>query len=89
MCGFGIGTIFQFAIFIIVILVLLALLKFAFGSWFTGLGTGPYWPVIQIVIGGVIAILILLFLWKLAECAGLIGGRVGEVESMIRLAMLQ
>jgi hypothetical protein len=77
MCGFGIGTIFQFAIFIIVVLVLLALLKFAFGSWFTGLGTGPYWPVIQIVIGGVVAILILLFLWKLAECSGLLGGRMG------------
>jgi hypothetical protein len=28
------------------------------------------------VIGGVIAILILLFIWRLAECAGLFG-RVG------------
>jgi hypothetical protein len=28
------------------------------------------------VIGGVVAILILLFLWRLAECAGLFG-RVG------------
>jgi hypothetical protein len=89
MCGFGIDVIFRVAIFIIVVLVILALIRYAAGSWFTGLGTGPYWPVIQIVIGGVIAILILLFLWKLAECAGLLGGRMGEVEPMIRLAMLQ
>jgi len=76
MCGFGIGTIFQAAIFIIVVLVVLALLRAAFGSWFASITTAPYWNIIQIVIGGVIAILILLFLWRLAECAGVVG-RVG------------
>ena len=76
MCGFGIGTIFQVAIFIIVVLVVLALLRAAFGQWFAGVTAAPYWNIIQIVIGGVIAILILLFLWRLAECAGVVG-RVG------------
>ena len=75
MCGFGIGTIFQVAIFVIVVLVVLALLRILLGDWFAGL-TGDYWNVIRIVIGGVVAILILLFLWRLAECAGLFG-RVG------------
>ena len=73
MCGFGIGTIFQVAIFVIVVLVILALLRVAFGQWFVNITTAPYWNVIQIVIGGVIAILVLLFIWRLAECAGLLG----------------
>lgn len=72
MCGFGISTIFQVAIFIIVVCVVFALLQWAFGSWFVNVSATPYWPVIRIVIGGVIAILILLFLWRLAECAGLL-----------------
>ena len=76
MCGFGIGTIFQVAIFIIVVLVILALLRAAFGQWFAGITAAPYWNIVQIVIGGVIAILVLLFLWRLAECAGVVG-RVG------------
>lgn len=88
MCGFGIGTIFQVAIFIIVVLVILALLRMAFGQWFNTAAI-PFWGYIQIVIGGVVAVLILLFLWRLAECAGLLGGRVSEVESMIKLALLQ
>ena len=76
MCGFGIELIFKVAIFIIVVLVILALLRAAFGGWMAGLTSAPYWNIIQIVIGGVIAILVLLFIWKLAECAGLVG-RVG------------
>jgi hypothetical protein len=80
MCGFGIGTIFQVAIFVIVVLVVLALLRILFGGWFTNITSTPYWNVIQIVIGGVIAILVLLFLWKLAECSGLIGGRMGALD---------
>lgn len=77
MCGFGIGTIFQVAIFVVVILVILALLRAAFPGWFTGFG--QYSNIIQIVIGGVVAVLILLFLWRLAECAGLLG-RVGSLS---------
>ena len=76
MCGFGIGTIFQVAIFVIVVLVVLALLRAPVGDLFSGITSAPYWNIIQIVIGGVVAILILLFLWRLAECAGLFG-RVG------------
>ena len=76
MCGFGLDLIFKVAIFIIVVLVVLALLRAAFGQWFAGITAAPYWNIIQIVIGGVIAILILLFIWRLAECAGLFG-RVG------------
>jgi hypothetical protein len=76
MCGFGLDLIFKVAIAIVVILVVLALLRTAFGEWFAGITALPYWSVIQIVIGGVIAVLILLFIWRLAECAGLFG-RVG------------
>jgi hypothetical protein len=73
MCGFGVDTIFRVAIFIIVVLAVLALVRAAFPSWLTGITNAPYWNIIQIVIGGVIAILILLFIWRLAECAGLFG----------------
>jgi hypothetical protein len=73
MCGFGIDTIFKVAIFIIVVLVVLALIRAAFPTWLTGITATPYWNIIQIVIGGVIAILVLLFIWRLAECAGLFG----------------
>jgi hypothetical protein len=74
MCGFGIDLIFKVAIFIIVVLVILALLRAAFGSWFANITSAPYWNIIQLVIGGVIAILVLLFIWKLAVCAGLLRG---------------
>lgn len=91
MCGFGISTIFQVAIFIIVVLVLIALLRAAFGGWFAGITSAPYWNIIQIVIGGVIAICVLLFIWKMAECAGLIGGgrmgRLGDTHSWIEYAL--
>ena len=73
MCGFGIDLIFKVAIFIIVVLVILALLRAAFGGWCSIITAAPYWNIIQIVIFGVVAILILLFIWKLAECAGLMG----------------
>jgi hypothetical protein len=73
MCGFGVSTIFTVAIAIIVVLVILALLRAAFGEWFAGIAALPYWNYIQIVIGGVIAIVILLFIWRLAECSGLLG----------------
>ena len=74
MCGFGIGTIFQVAIFVIVVLVVLALLRALLGDFFASITSAPYWNIIQIVIGGVVAILILLFLWRLAECAGFLAG---------------
>ena len=80
MCGFGIGTIFQVAIFVIVVLVVLALLRILLGDWFAGITATPYWNVIQIVIGGVVAIVILIFLWRLAECAGVVG-RVGLLSA--------
>lgn len=73
MCGFGMDTIFKVAIAIVVILVILALLRAAFGEFWNSVYTLPYWNVIQIVIGGVIAILILLFIWRLAQCAGIVG----------------
>jgi hypothetical protein len=73
MCGFGINTIFQVAIFVVVVLVVMALLRVIFGQWLATLATLPYWNVIQIVIGGVVAILILFFIWRLAECVGLFG----------------
>jgi hypothetical protein len=88
MCGFGIGTIFQVAIFVIVVLVVLALLRILLGDWFTGITATPYWNIISIVIGGVVAIIILLFLWRLAECAGLFG-RVGMITPDLPQAYLE
>jgi hypothetical protein len=73
MCGFGLDLIFKVAIFIIVVLVILALIRAAMPNLLVGITGAPYWNIIQIVIGGVIAILILLFIWRLAECAGLFG----------------
>jgi hypothetical protein len=72
MCGFGIDLIFKVAIFVVVVLVVLALLRAAFGGWMAGITGLPYWNIIQTVIVGVVAILILLFIWRLAECAGLV-----------------
>ena len=83
MCGFGIGTIFQVAIFIIVVLVIFALIRAALPGMFTGIVGTPYWNIIQIVIGGVVAIVILLILWKLAECAGVVGGGRLGVTSLL------
>lgn len=80
MCGFGIATIFQVAIFVIVVLAVIAMLRLVFPSIWTGWGVGPYGGIIQIVVGAVIAILVLLFLWRMAECAGLLGGRVGWIQ---------
>jgi hypothetical protein len=74
MCGFGMDMIFKVAIFLIVVLVILALLRAAFGGWMAGITSAPYWNIIQIVIGGVIAIVVLLFIWRLAECAGMVHG---------------
>ena len=82
MCGFGMDLIFKVAIFVIVVLVVLALLRTAFGGWYASITAAPYWNIIQIVIGGVIAILVLLFIWRLAECAGLFG-RVGMLPTLL------
>ena len=41
MCGFGIGTIFQVAIFVVVVLVVLALLRILLGDWFASLTGDP------------------------------------------------
>jgi hypothetical protein len=79
MCGFGMDLIFKVAIAVVVILVVLALLRVVFGEWFANITAMPYWNIIQIVIGGVIAILVLMFIWRLAECAGLFG-RVGALS---------
>ena len=75
MCGFGMDLIFRVAIFIVVVLVVLALVRAAWPAALN-IATVPYWNIIQIVIGGVIAILVLLFIWRLAECAGLVHGSI-------------
>ena len=75
MCGFGMDLIFRVAIFIVVVLVILALIRAAWPAALN-IATVPYWNIIQIVIGGVIAILVLLFIWRLAECAGLVHGSI-------------
>jgi hypothetical protein len=82
MCGFGISTIFQVAIVVIVVLVVFALIRAALPGAFTGLAGTPYWNIIQIVIGGVVAIIILLVLWRLAECAGVLGSGGGRYGLM-------
>lgn len=74
MCGFGMDLIFRVAIFLVVVLVIVAMIQWAAAGWVANLMGSRFWGLIQIVIGGVIAILILLFIWRLAECAGLIRG---------------
>ena len=77
MCGFGIGTIFQVAIFVIVVLVVLALLRVLLGEIFASITASPNWNIHtnrHRGRGGDFPVL--LFLWRLAECAGLFG-RVG------------
>lgn len=88
MCGFGLDLIFKVAIAVVVILVILAILRIAFGEFWTGITTWAYWNIIQAVIGGVIAIVILLFIWRLAECAGLFG-RVGMITPDLPQAYLE
>jgi hypothetical protein len=83
MCGFGIGLIFQVAIFVIVVLVIIAILRAAFPGTMNGLW-GPYGNIIRIVIGGVIAVVVLLILWRFAECAGIVG-RYGVLLPDLRL----
>lgn len=80
MCGFGLNTIFEVAIFVIVVLVVLALIRAAFPALLGGVVGTPYWNIIQIVIGGVVAIVILLIIWRLAQCAGLVGKVGYETE---------
>ena len=63
------------------LLVLLALIRAALPNLLAGIASTPYWNIIQIVIGGVVAILIILFIWRLAECARLVGG--GEYETQL------
>ena len=82
MCGFGIDLIFKVAIFIIVVLVILALIRAAWPEALNVTG-GQYGNIIRIVIGGVVAILILLFIWKMAECAGLVRIGIGDFPLML------
>ena len=88
MCGFGLSTIFEVAIFIIVVLAIIALINAT--GWlagFVGPPDAPYGNIIRIVVGAVIAILILMFLWKMAECAGIMG-RVGWQNNLDLLRLL-
>jgi hypothetical protein len=67
MCGLGIGAIFTLAIAImvvilVVILVVLALLRATFGVKVASITAMPYWKLIPIVIGGVVAIVLLLII---------------------------
>lgn len=73
MCGFGVSTIFTVAIALIVILVVLALIRVAFPALGANIAASPYWNIIQIVIGGVVAIIVLLLIWRFAQCTGLLG----------------
>lgn len=74
MCGYGMHTIFQFAIFVICVVVVLAIINRAFGNIFSQIQANPFWWIIQLVISGVVAIVVLMILWRLAECAGLMHG---------------
>jgi hypothetical protein len=92
MCGFGIDLLFKVAIFIIVVLVIIAMVQWALGNVTANITGSRFWGLIQILIGGVVAIIIVVVLWKLAECAGLIGGggRMGMLDRGIPLlALLQ
>ena len=74
MCGFGMDFMFKVAIFVIVVLVILAILRAAFGSLFVNLTAMPYWNIIQLLIGGAVAIVVIMILWRFAQCAGVMHG---------------
>jgi hypothetical protein len=79
MCGFGMDLIFRVAIFIIVVIVLFAMIQWAFGNALAAVTGSRFWGLIQILIGGVIALIAVVILWRLAECAGLLG-RMGSLD---------
>lgn len=88
MCGFGITTLFEVAIFIVVICVLIAMINWAFPNAFGIVGAAPFGGLIRILIGGVVAIIIILILWKFVECAGLltrIGYNTGGMEQYVKI----
>lgn len=89
MCGFGMDLLFRVAILLVVVIALIAMIQWAAAGWFASVTSSRYWGLIQILIGAVIAVLVIIFLWKLAECAGLMG-RMGDLGPglMLRLARL-
>jgi len=64
----GPALIFQLAILVILIIGAVMLLRLLLPA--LGLGE-PFGQIIRIVVGVVVAIIVVIFVWKLAECSGL------------------
>ena len=69
MC-FSAAMLFQLAIIIVIIIAAVALIRLILPALGVTLGA-PYDQVIRILIGAVVAICLIVFIWKLAECSGL------------------
>jgi hypothetical protein len=78
MCGFGMDLLFRVAIFIVVVIALFAMIQWAAGGMLASITGSSYWGLIRILIGAVVAIIVILVLWRFAQCAGVIG-RSGEL----------
>lgn len=76
MCGFGPYLLVEIAIAVVVILVLYAIINRAFPGLFASVTSVPYWDIIKLLIGGLVAIGIILIIWRLFQCAGLVHGSI-------------
>ena len=78
MC-FSAEMLFQLAILIVIILAAVALIRLLLPSLGVSLGE-PFASVIRILVWAVVCIIIIVFLWKLAICSGLIEVGVNNDE---------
>jgi uncharacterized membrane protein len=72
MCGFGISQLVEFAIAVIVLLAIIAIIRTAFPTAFIFNFGGPYGNIIRIVVMAAVAIVILLIALRLLQCSGLL-----------------
>ena len=88
MCGFGIDALIEFAISLVVIIAVIALINWAFPQAVALVTGSRYWGAIQIVFIAVLVIFVLLLIGRLAQCSGLLP-RFGGFGDAFRFASLR
>jgi hypothetical protein len=71
---------FQLAILIVIIIAAIALIRLVLPSLGVSIGP-PFDQVIRILVWAVVTIMIIVFIWKLAECSGLM--RLGNLTGAL------
>jgi hypothetical protein len=69
MC-FSPGMLFQLAILIVIVVAAIALIQLVLPSLGLSIGA-PFDQIIRILIWAVVCIMVIVFIWRLAECSGL------------------